>query len=349
MPYRFVTCKQIRESAALRESFFSLARSTFDIDFSPWHAGGFWGERYIPYALAEGDRVVSNVSVNVLDVLYDGAPRRYVQLGTVMSDPAFRGSGLARRLMEAVLADWREKCDMLYLYANDTALDFYPKFGFERAVEHAQTLRLRPATGVFLPPRRSKEKSLPGSAPCTHFPSRGSCEQQALPHAADSGVCAPDGRRNQKGSPHAADLGDFAPLDLSRKENLALFSRLYAQNNPFSRITMRDNFGLVMFYCGSIFADNVLYSKKRDAICIAVQEGKALQCLDIFCAPDQELDEILSEVAAPGTETVLLGFSAKAGAGCAAFPIIDDALFVLPGKDNPFAKDQIRMPLLSHA
>lgn len=285
---RLVIGKQIRESAALRQSFFSLAQSTFEIDFSPWHAKGFWGERYLPYALAEEDRIVSNISVNVLDVLYDGAPRRYVQLGTVMSDPAFRGRGLSRRLMEKVLADWRGNCDMIYLYANDTVLDFYPKFGFERFIEHSQMYSLRPAPG------------------------------------------------------------DFVPLDLSREENLALFSRLYAQNNPFSCITMQDNFGLVMFYCGSVFADNVFYSKKRDAVCIALQEGETLSCLDIFCAPGQNLREILSETAAPGTTVARLGFAAKRE-GIFAPILEDDALFVLPGKDNPFAQEKICMPLLSHA
>lgn len=32
--------------------------------------------------------------------------------------------------MEEVLNEWKNKCDMIYLFANDSVLDFYPKFGF---------------------------------------------------------------------------------------------------------------------------------------------------------------------------------------------------------------------------
>ncbi|MGL5675443.1 MAG: hypothetical protein ACRDDX_03435, partial [Cellulosilyticaceae bacterium] len=32
--------------------------------------------------------------------------------------------------------EWQDKCDGIYLYANDTVLDFYPKFGFEKATEY---------------------------------------------------------------------------------------------------------------------------------------------------------------------------------------------------------------------
>ncbi len=166
---RLVIGKQIRESAALRQSFFRWHRAPLKLTF-PLARQGLLGERYLPYALAEEDRIVSNISVNVLDVLYDGAPRRYVQLGTVMSDPAFRGRGLSRRLMEKVLADWRGNCDMIYLYANDTVLDFYPKFGFERFIEHSQMYSLRPAPGDFVPLDLSRKKTslcFPGSMPKT--------------------------------------------------------------------------------------------------------------------------------------------------------------------------------------
>jgi hypothetical protein len=35
-----------------------------------------------------------------------------------------------------VLGEWRGECDLIYLFANDSVLDFYPKFGFRRVEEH---------------------------------------------------------------------------------------------------------------------------------------------------------------------------------------------------------------------
>lgn len=54
-----------------------------------------------------------------------------------MTDPAYRNQGLGRFLMEKVIKEWKNKCDMIYLFANDSVLNFYPKFGF-RAVNEYQ-------------------------------------------------------------------------------------------------------------------------------------------------------------------------------------------------------------------
>lgn len=134
----------VREAPALRPGFFALAREIFDLDFEPWYRGGWWGERYIPYLLTVDGQAAANVSVNVLDTRFQGRPRRYVQLGTVMTAPAYRGRGYSRRLLETVLDQWRDRCDGIYLYANDSVLDFYPKFGFRPGVE---TVHSRPFAG----------------------------------------------------------------------------------------------------------------------------------------------------------------------------------------------------------
>ncbi len=125
----------IREIPALRESFFRLARATFSIDFSRWYARGHWTDDYLPHVLAEDGRVLACVAVNRMHFLRNGKERNYLQLGTVMTDPAFRGRGLGRQLLERVLADWRDKADGIYLFANDSVLDYYPQFGFERGTE----------------------------------------------------------------------------------------------------------------------------------------------------------------------------------------------------------------------
>jgi hypothetical protein len=49
--------------------------------------------------------------------------------------PEFRGRGLQHRIMERLL-QVPAQGDLVYLFANDTVLEFYPRFGFERAIEH---------------------------------------------------------------------------------------------------------------------------------------------------------------------------------------------------------------------
>jgi GNAT superfamily N-acetyltransferase len=119
-----------------RKSFFLLANRIFGLDFEPLYKAGYWNDRFIPYALLDNDTVVSSLSACVNDFRWRNEVKRYVQISTVMTGTAYRGKGLGRWLMEKVLSEWKDKCDAIYLYANDSVLDFYPKFGFEKAVEH---------------------------------------------------------------------------------------------------------------------------------------------------------------------------------------------------------------------
>ncbi|HIS75615.1 MAG TPA: GNAT family N-acetyltransferase [Candidatus Merdivicinus excrementipullorum] len=120
---------QIRDVPDLRQSFFELARQVFGLDFEPWYQEGYWNEDYRPFVLAYGERVVSCVAVNDIRTRINGADKRFIQLGTVMTHPDCRGQGLARFLMERVLEETAD-ADGVYLFANDSVLDFYPKFGF---------------------------------------------------------------------------------------------------------------------------------------------------------------------------------------------------------------------------
>ena len=124
-----------RDDPRLRQSFNRLARDTFGLDFEPWYQNGFWGGQYDPWSLVLDGQVAANVSVNRIDCLLDGQRRRYLQLGTVMTRKSLQGRGFNRRVMEAVLAE-REAWDGVFLYANDTVLDYYPRFGFQAAAEY---------------------------------------------------------------------------------------------------------------------------------------------------------------------------------------------------------------------
>ncbi len=136
----------VRDNDAIRKSFNALTRATFGFDFAEWRLLGGWDELYQPHVLLDGETVVANISVNRQDMLLDGKPVRGVQLGAVMTAETYRRRGLSRFLMEQVLAEWAGRCDLLYLFANDGVLDFYPPFGFEATGETGHFLSLASLT-----------------------------------------------------------------------------------------------------------------------------------------------------------------------------------------------------------
>ncbi|WP_455799881.1 GNAT family N-acetyltransferase [Clostridium butyricum] len=114
------------------------------MDFEGWYQNVFWEEDYIPYALIDGDTVVSNISVNIMHINYRNEEKLFVQLGTVMNDERYRNHGLSRWLIEKILDEWKEMCDAFYLYANDNVLNFYPKFGFVKQQEYQASKMVTP-------------------------------------------------------------------------------------------------------------------------------------------------------------------------------------------------------------
>ncbi len=134
---RYGFSSDIRDNKILRRSFNELSAQVFGgLTFEPWFQAGYWNEKFCPFVLLDGERVVSNVSVNSISFQYEGKLREYIQLGTVMTAPDYRKRGLSRWLMERILERFRDGCDGVYLFANDSVLDFYPRFGFEKAREY---------------------------------------------------------------------------------------------------------------------------------------------------------------------------------------------------------------------
>lgn len=127
--------KHYRNHTALRRSFNELAQKTFGLDFEGWYQNGFWSDAYDPYSVVVDGRVVANVSVNRTDMLIGGQRKRLYQLGTVMTDEAFRNRGLIRAIMAEINRDTSD-AGGVYLFANDFVLDFYPKFGFRPGKEY---------------------------------------------------------------------------------------------------------------------------------------------------------------------------------------------------------------------
>lgn len=286
----FLSGREVRTNPAARTAFFALAQQVFDLSFQNWYEQGWWGEHYIPYTFFEGGRAVANASANLIDTMDDGRPKRYIQIGTVMTHPDFRGLGLSRRLMTTLLTDWMERCDGIYLYANETVLDFYPKFGFIQAEEPAFQKMLTPSP---------------------------------VP---------------------------FSRLDMDNPEHIKLLRRYYDRGNPFDACPVKDNFGLLMFYCGGPLKDCVYYSRQLDCVAVVEYGGGKMTCYELFCTAQADMGRMLAAIAHQDTRTVSLGFTPKDTAGWEILKSpSDEQLFVHEKKENPFRFGDRMMPLLSHA
>lgn len=133
--YRY--CDDLLNENTLCRSFDALAHRVFGIRFEWWRQAGLWGGAYRPHVLAKDGDVVACVAQNRIAFCTGGQTKNTVQLGTVMTDPAFRGRGLAAWLTHRVLDGLPADTHLVYLYANDGARDFYPQFGFAAAQEWA--------------------------------------------------------------------------------------------------------------------------------------------------------------------------------------------------------------------
>ncbi|MEL6561865.1 MAG: GNAT family N-acetyltransferase [Bacteroidota bacterium] len=141
--YGFV--KDYKDDDSLRTSFNQLTQSIFHFSLENWYQSGNWKSYYIPYSLTYQDEVVSNVSINRLSFSIDQSIMTGIQIGTVMTHENFRNKGLNQFLLEQILTEWKEQCDFIYLFANDTVLDFYPKFNFVKTEEYQASKMITPS------------------------------------------------------------------------------------------------------------------------------------------------------------------------------------------------------------
>ncbi|ABX40546.1 GNAT family N-acetyltransferase [Lachnoclostridium phytofermentans] len=125
-----------QNDTTLRNSFHALTQKVFHFQLGDWYENGYWSESYEPHSMIDGNTVVANISVNHMTTTLDGVKKHFLQLGTVMTDPAYRNQGLSRQLMVSILEKYLGKVDGIYLFANDSVLEFYPKFGFTKSNEY---------------------------------------------------------------------------------------------------------------------------------------------------------------------------------------------------------------------
>lgn len=289
--YSFVT--DFKHNQEIRTSFNTLTQQTFGFHFEDWFSNGYWKDNYIPYSLVRNNKVICNVSVSKIDLIMEGEPKVGIQIGTVMTDEAYRHKGLNRFLMNQVMNAWREKADFIYLFANDSVLDFYPKFDFERIHEY----------------QFSKDI---------------------------------DNSNSSKSS--------IRKLNMDNATDKDLFLSLVNDSVPISKISMRNNSSLIMFYCTSFMKNNVLYLEKLNAAVIMEIQGQTLHLQDIFSATPINLDEVIQLIADKSFNKVVLGFTPMDDGDYQKSVLkTEDTLFVFKDKADFFKNKTWRFPVLSHA
>lgn len=122
--YRLYTRYQHNEK--MRSEFNRMVQKFWQFDFENYYLSGKWDDSCILYSLFDGDKIVSHTTVS----LFTHKRKKLIQLGTVMTDEAYQRKGLSRFLMQRILNDFLGDHDGLFLFANETVLNFYPKFGF---------------------------------------------------------------------------------------------------------------------------------------------------------------------------------------------------------------------------
>lgn len=122
------------------KSFNDLIEKTFGINFIEFKAKGAWDDNYINYSYLDNNKVIANVSINKMTIVHNNKQYPAIQIGTVATDPDYRNQGLSTKLINHVLDIYEDTYDYIYLFANESVLDFYPKFNFKRVNENTYTI-----------------------------------------------------------------------------------------------------------------------------------------------------------------------------------------------------------------
>lgn len=136
--YQFI--KDYKEQEHYRNSFNQLVERTYGFNFEAWYQLGAWNENYQCYSYLAKNEVIANVSINHMQIRYQGESYPMIQIGTVMTHPDYQNQGLIRELIKKIEADYQDKMGGFYLFANEQVLDFYPKFGYKKQIESCYTL-----------------------------------------------------------------------------------------------------------------------------------------------------------------------------------------------------------------
>ena len=123
-----------------------LLEQIHDATYDTWHEGlsrhaygrfyaaqvaTVWGQRGLHrLALVEGNELLASAKVYAFNAVLDGRDARVIGLGAVFTQPAHRGRGAARDLIERILAPPSAEGVELALLFSEIGPDYYARLGF---------------------------------------------------------------------------------------------------------------------------------------------------------------------------------------------------------------------------
>lgn len=110
----------------------NLLKNIF-LDFQFWYDLNLWDDNYESYAIVEQDEIVSNICVFKTQLIFNHKQYLALSLGAVATKKECRGKGYSKTLMDHIISKYNNI--PMYLSANESVVDFYPKFGFTRTYE----------------------------------------------------------------------------------------------------------------------------------------------------------------------------------------------------------------------
>ena len=124
--------KGYMDNSHYRHLLNDMTSLVFGFSFENWYTAGYYEGEYIPYSYIENNQIIANASANLMKFMYNDREIFYIQIGTVMTRSEYRNQGLARSLIERIIAEYKDFVEGFYLFANLNALNFYEKVGFWR-------------------------------------------------------------------------------------------------------------------------------------------------------------------------------------------------------------------------
>lgn len=123
-----------------RLSFNKLSMDTFQIDAETWHKKDLYYNKCDFFSCLHEDEVVAAISVNKMDLIVEGQKKTALQLSGIMTHSDHRNKGLSASLINHIIEKYENDYDIIYLFARDSVLNFYTKFGFKQIIEGAYEL-----------------------------------------------------------------------------------------------------------------------------------------------------------------------------------------------------------------
>jgi hypothetical protein len=139
-------------------------------------------------------------------------------------------------------------------------------------------------------------------------------------------------------------------LDVTIKNDRDLLTGIISDSIPIAKVSMRNNRGLIMFYCLSFMKNNIYYLGELNAVVLAEINGDTLFLNDVFSREQVDLNRVIQLMCDGNIKRVVLGFAPLDETGFEKSLLEpEDVLFVYRGQSDFFKGWWWRFPVLSHA